>query len=231
MILALRPEIHSPQTGQKRSGRGFTTKELRDANITLADARWMAIPIDNRRSTSYPENVAMLKEYVKRISQLGKGAKAKRTTKAAPTKEKPVKAVPVEVETDLTELSGITKKLEETLVSAGVTSISALASVPARRLTRITGLKRERVDKIIDAAKRHVREKTRVVREEKANEPQITELKHLPDITREDIRKLKDLGVETLDNLKDETARDLSLLSGIAESKIKNWIKIIRSLK
>jgi len=229
--LALRPEIHAPQTGQKRSGRGFTKQELLDANITLTDARWMAIPIDNRRNTSYPENVAMLKEYAKRISQLGKGAKAKPTRKAVPTKEKPAKPVPVEVETDLTELKGITKKLEETLVTAGVTSISALASIPARRLARITGLKRERIEKIIDAAKRHIREKTRVVRKEKTKEPQITELEHLPDITRDDIRKLKELGVETLDNLKEETARDLSLLSGITESKIKNWIKIIRSLK
>jgi predicted RecB family nuclease len=228
--LALRPDIRAPQTGQKRRGRGFTKQELRDAGITITDARWMAIPIDTRRSTSYPENVEILKEYMKRISKLGKAEKPKPKPKAKPAKVKPAKPVPVEVETDLTDLSGITKKLAETLVSADVTSISALASSPARRLTRITGLKRERVDKMIEAAKRHIREESRTKREEKAKEPQVTELKHLPEITRADIRKLKELGVESLESLKNENSHDLSLLTGIPESRIKNWVKLIRNL-
>lgn len=229
--MAIRPDIRAPRTGQKRRGRGFTKQELQDAGITPADARWMAIPIDNRRSTSYPENVAILKEYMKRISKLTKAAKPKPKPKVTPVKEKPPKPVPVEVETDLTELSGITKKLAETLVTADVTSIRALASITARRLTRITGLKRERVDKIIDTAKRHLREKTRVEREEKVKEPQITELKHLPDISRSDLKRLKELGVGSIEELKSENPRDLSLLTGIPESRIKEWRKLIRSLQ
>ncbi len=227
--MALRPEIRAPQTGEKRQGRGFTTQELKDAGISLSDARWMAIPIDTRRRSSHPENVSILTEYLKRIQKLGKTAKAPKP-KAKPKEPKPVKPSPELIETDLTELTGVTKKLAETLVTVEITSIRELSQTTPRRLVRATTLKRDRAAKIIDAAKRHLREKTRVAREEKAQQPQITELKHLPEINRSDIKLLKELGVVTLEDLKGENTRDLSLLTGIAESRIKNWIKVIRSL-
>jgi hypothetical protein len=228
--LALRPEIHSPKTGQKRYGRGFTLKELKDAGISLSDARWMAIPIDRRRSTHYSENITILKDYFERIRKLNQ------ESKPAKPKEKPVvreapKPAPTPVDTDLTELPQVTKKIVETLVATGITSIRSLSTTSPRRLARLTDLKRERAEKLIDAAKRHIRGEERAAREEKAQKPQISELKHLPDISRDDIRKLKDLGVTSLDELESENTRDLSLLTGIPESRIKEWIKIIRGLQ
>lgn len=229
--MAFRPEIRAPQTGDPRRGRGFSLQELKEAGIGLADARWMAIPIDNRRKTHHPENVTQLKDFVKRIKKLDKTKKAPkpkpRAEKAKPAK---VKAKPEPIETDLTNLSGVTKKLTETLVGAGIKNIHDLATISPRRLARLSDLKRDRAEKLIDTAKRYEREKAKATREEKAKEPTIKDLKNLPDISRSDIRQLKELGVQSLDELKNENPRDLSLLTGIPESRIKEWRKIIRGL-
>ena len=229
--MAFRPEIRAPQTGDSRPGRGFSLQELKDAGVDLADARWMAIPIDRRRNTHHPENVTLLKEYVNRIKKL---EKTKKTPKPKPKAEKAKpakpKAKPEPIETDLTNLSGVTKKLAETLVEAGIRSIHDLATVSPRRLARTTDLKRNRAEKLVDSAKRYEREKAKAARLEKAKEPTIKDLKDLPDISRSDIRQLKDLGVESLDDLKTENPRDLALLTGIPESRIQEWRKIIRGL-
>lgn len=229
--MAFRPEIRAPQTGDTRSGRGFSLQELKDAGIGVADARWMAIPIDSRRKTHHPENVTLLKDYIKRVKKL---AKAKKVPKPKPkaVKAKPAKAKPKPepIETDLSNLSGVTKKLAETLVDAGVRNIHDLATISPRRLARTTDLKRNRAEKLIETAKRYEREKAKAVREEKAKEPAIKELKNLPDISRSDVKQLKELGVESLDDLKNENPRDLALLTGIPESRIKEWRKIIRGL-
>lgn len=229
--MAFRPEIHAPQTGETRRGRGFSHSELKDAGIGLADARWMAIPIDGRRKTKHPENVKQLKDFVKRISKLKKAPKAPKpkAEKPKPTKAKP-KPKPTPIETDLTNLTGVTKKVSETLVEAGVRNIHDLARTSPRRLARITDLKMNRAEKLVDTAKRYEREKSKAVREEKAKEPKIKDLKDLPDITRSDVKHLKELGVASLEDLKAENPRDLSLLTGIPESRIKEWRKEIRGL-
>jgi predicted flap endonuclease-1-like 5' DNA nuclease len=228
--MAFRPEIHAPQTGEKRRGRGFSYSELKDAGIELTDARWMAIPIDSRRKTKHSENVKLLKEYVKRISKLKQARKA---PKPVPAVKKPkhskAKPKPKPVETDLTELSGVTKKLSESLVDSGVKNIHDLARISPRRLARTTDLKRDRAEKLVETAKRYEREKAKAAREEKAKEPKIKELKDLPEITRTDVKQLKELGVESLKDLKTENPRDLALLTGIPETRIKEWQKEIRA--
>jgi predicted flap endonuclease-1-like 5' DNA nuclease len=226
--LAFRPEIRTPQSGEPRRGRGFSLQELKQAGIGLADARWMAIPIDTRRKTHHKENVKSLQDYVKRIKKLGKEAK-KPKAKTKPKAEKPAPEKPKAIETNLTELSGVTKKTAETLVGAGISNIHDLSTTSPRRLARKTDIKRDRAERLIETAKRYERDKAKAAREEKAKEPQIKELKHLPEITRDDVRNLKDLGVKTLGDLKTENPRDLSLLTGIPESRIKEWRKIIRA--
>jgi hypothetical protein len=226
--LAIRPEISAPQSGQKRRGRGFTPEELKQANIGIADARWMAIPIDRRRRTVHPENVALLEDYIKRISKIGTEAKAPKAKQPKP-EARATKPVAAAAETDLTELPGITKKMAEDLVAGGVGNIRNLSTASPHRLARVTDLKRDKAEKLIDSAKNYVRDKSRKAREEKPRKPAITELKHLPDITHGQLKSLKDLGVESLESLKDEDPRDLSLLTGIPESQIKAWIKVIRA--
>ena len=195
----------------------------------------MAIPIDSRRKTNHANNVKALKDYVSRIKALKKGAKkpapkAKPKPKAKPAAEKKPAAVKP-IETDLADLTGITKKLAETLVEAGIPNIRGLASTAPRRLVRLTDIKRDRAEKIIESAKRYQREKAKALREEKAKEPKITELKHLPDISRGDIKQLKELGIESLADLKTENARDLALITALPETQIKEWQKVLRAVE
>ena len=184
----------------------------------------MAIPIDSRRSTHYPENVALLKEYAGRLKKLGTPARKKKKAEVA-EEEAARKAPP---KTDLAELRGITKKMAETLVAAGFPNIRSLAYAAPRRLARRAEIKQTKAEKLIEEARRYLREKAKEARERKAQPTRITELKDLPDITRADVKRMKDLGVETLEDLKRENARDLSLLTGIPEKRIKSWIKIIK---
>ena len=229
--MAFRPEIQSPQSGETRNGRGFSLHELKDAGISLADARWMAIPIDSRRKTNHANNVKALKDYAKRIEALKKGVKTPAPkTKAKPKVEKKPAPSPAKpIETDLADLTGITKKMAETIAAAGIPSIRVLSTTAPRRLARLTDLKRDRAEKIIESAKRYQREKAKALREQKATEPKITELKHLPELSRADIKQLKELGVKSLADLKAENARDLALITGLPETRIKDWQKIIRA--
>ena len=229
--MAFRPEIQSPQSGGTRNGRGFSLHELKDAGISLADARWMAIPIDSRRKTNHANNVKALKDYVKRIDALKKAAKTPAPKpKAKPKAEKKPAPSPTEpIETDLADLTGITKKMAETIAAAGITSIRALSTTAPRRLARLTDLKRDRAEKLIESAKRYQRDKSKALREDKAKEPKITELKHLPDMSRADLKQLKELGVESLADLKAENARDLALITGLPETRIRDWQKVIRA--
>ncbi|MDO8056439.1 MAG: helix-hairpin-helix domain-containing protein, partial [Candidatus Hermodarchaeota archaeon] len=199
--------------------------------ISLADARWMAIPIDSRRKTNHANNVQALKDYVKRIETLKKGVKTPAPkAKAKPKAEKKPAPSPAKpIETDLADLTGITKKMAETIAAAGIPSIRVLSTIAPRRLARLTDLKRDRAEKIIESAKRYQREKTKVLREQKTKEPKITELKHLPDMSRAEIKQLKELGVESLTDLKAENARDLALITGLPETRIKDWQKVIRA--
>jgi len=229
--LAFRPEIQSPQSGETRNGRGFSLHELKDAGISLADARWMAIPIDSRRKTKHANNVKALKDYVNRIEALKKGAK-KPSPKPKPKPKAEAKPAPTpakSIETDLADLPGITKKLAEIIAAAGIPSIRVLSTTAPRRLARLTDIKRDRAEKIIEGAKRHQREKAKVLREQKTKEPKITELKHLPDMSRADIKQFKELGIESLADLKAENARDLALITALPETQIKEWQKIIRA--
>lgn len=45
-----------------RKGRGFSIKEIREAGLTLYEAKRLGVPIDKRRGTSHPQNVQLLKE-------------------------------------------------------------------------------------------------------------------------------------------------------------------------
>ena len=52
-----------------RAGRGFSLNELRAAGITIDVAKRIGIPVDKRRRSSREENVQMLRELVRKISE------------------------------------------------------------------------------------------------------------------------------------------------------------------
>ncbi|HUS79215.1 MAG TPA: ribosomal protein L13e [Patescibacteria group bacterium] len=54
-----------------RTGRGFSIQELKEAELNPGEARHLGIPVDLRRSTSYPENVEGLKDWVRQAKAEG----------------------------------------------------------------------------------------------------------------------------------------------------------------
>jgi large subunit ribosomal protein L13e len=47
-----------------KTGKGFSIDELKEAGLNAGEARHLGVPVDQRRSTSYPENVEALNEWV-----------------------------------------------------------------------------------------------------------------------------------------------------------------------
>ncbi len=45
-----------------RPARGFSLGELKEAGLTIAEARRLGIPVDTRRKSKHEENVKRLKE-------------------------------------------------------------------------------------------------------------------------------------------------------------------------
>ncbi len=54
-----------------KTGKGFSIDELREAGLNVGEARHLGVPVDQRRSTSYPENVEGLKEWVEKARKEG----------------------------------------------------------------------------------------------------------------------------------------------------------------
>jgi len=54
-----------------KTGKGFSIGELTDAGLNVGEARHLGVPVDQRRSTSYSENVESLKEWVKEAREEG----------------------------------------------------------------------------------------------------------------------------------------------------------------
>ena len=54
-----------------KTGKGFSIDELREAGLNVGEARHLGVPVDQRRSTSYPENVEDLKEWVEKARKEG----------------------------------------------------------------------------------------------------------------------------------------------------------------
>ena len=61
----IKPVVYAPTPKkQLRVGRGFSLEEIKLAGLTLHKAKLLEIPIDQRRQTTHPQNVEMLKEHL-----------------------------------------------------------------------------------------------------------------------------------------------------------------------
>ena len=54
-----------------KTGKGFSIGELTEAGLNVGEARHLGVPVDQRRSTNYAENVESLKEWVKEAREEG----------------------------------------------------------------------------------------------------------------------------------------------------------------
>jgi len=51
---------------KQRKGRGFSCKEIEEAKLTCQQFAALKLPWDSRRATSYKENIAALKQALKK---------------------------------------------------------------------------------------------------------------------------------------------------------------------
>jgi len=54
-----------------KTGKGFSIGELSDAGLNVGEARHLGVPVDQRRSTSHPENVESLRAWVEEAKKEG----------------------------------------------------------------------------------------------------------------------------------------------------------------
>jgi large subunit ribosomal protein L13e len=47
-----------------KTGKGFSIDEVKEAGVNVGEARHLGVPVDQRRSTNYPENVEALKGWI-----------------------------------------------------------------------------------------------------------------------------------------------------------------------
>ena len=77
----IKPKILKPN-GKQRSGKGFSTEEIKKAGLTPAEAKRLEVPVDKRRKTAHDQNVEAIKAYAEK-----KKAEAKPKPKPQPKKK------------------------------------------------------------------------------------------------------------------------------------------------
>lgn len=62
----IKPMIVS-QTGKRRSGKGFSPDEIKEAGLNNGDVRRLGISVDRKRRTSREENIETLKSHTEKM--------------------------------------------------------------------------------------------------------------------------------------------------------------------
>jgi len=133
------PVVKSPKTAESRVGRGFTKEELKQANLTVKEARDMGLIADLRRKTFHEQNVEILKQYIKDMEKL-----------VATLADEKVESV--DVAATLSALRAVKKAEAELLVAAGIKSLTDLAYCDIQKTANKTGIDEERVTAMVKAA-------------------------------------------------------------------------------
>jgi hypothetical protein len=140
------PMVRAPKTAKPRTGRGFSTEELSQAELTIKDARQIGLMVDIRRKTTYPENVEALKQYLKDLEEIVAALEAE----AAPTADRAA------VISDLSSLRAVKKEEAKLLADAGVLSIEDLAYCEIDKVAKKTGIDEDRLTAMVKAALKKV---------------------------------------------------------------------------
>ncbi len=78
--------VKAPKTRKARKGKGFSVAELTSSGLSIPQARKLKLRVDERRSTKWPENIEVLKTFLKQTEQ--KTEKRKRAKRSIKPKEK-----------------------------------------------------------------------------------------------------------------------------------------------
>jgi large subunit ribosomal protein L13e len=87
----IKPKILK-QDGKQRSGKGFSSGELKKAGLDKTEARKIGLPVDQRRATAHDENVEVIKAYAEKKKAEAKPKpepKPKTPDKKKPKSKKP----------------------------------------------------------------------------------------------------------------------------------------------
>lgn len=133
------PVVKSPKTAESRVGRGFTKEELKQANLTVKEARDMGLIADLRRKTFHEQNVTILKQYVKDMEELVSSLADEKTDTT-------------DMAATLSALRAVKKAEAELLVAAGIKTLSDLAYCDITKTANKTGIDEERITAMVKAA-------------------------------------------------------------------------------
>ncbi|MEM4446906.1 MAG: ribosomal protein L13e [Nitrososphaerota archaeon] len=163
----IKPMVRVPKSLNKvREGRGFSLGELREANLTLHDAKKIGVMVDKRRRSVHKENVEALRKLVdvlkagKAIKEVSEEEKAVEEAPAEKVEKAKVEQVEVVEEgTPLTILKGLGPKTAEKLKNAGIENLEQLAKSDAKLLSEATGISEKKLASWIEEAKELVKKK------------------------------------------------------------------------
>ncbi|MFW9921499.1 MAG: ribosomal protein L13e, partial [Candidatus Thorarchaeota archaeon] len=127
------PFVKSPNDAKPRRGRGFTSGELKESGLTIKEARDMGLLVDVRRKTLHPENVEILKTYIKEMEELVEALIAEEETKPSIS----------DAITELSSLKIIKKADAEALAAAGISSLEDLAYCEIDKVAKKSGIDEE----------------------------------------------------------------------------------------
>ncbi|MFW9978394.1 MAG: ribosomal protein L13e [Candidatus Thorarchaeota archaeon] len=136
------PFVKSPNDAKPRRGRGFTSGELKESGLTIKEARDMGLLVDVRRKTLHPENVEILKTYIKEMEELVEALIAEEETKPSIS----------DAITELSSLKIIKKADAEALAAAGISSLEDLAYCEIDKVAKKSGIDEDRLMAMVKAA-------------------------------------------------------------------------------
>jgi transcription termination factor NusA len=131
--------VKSPKDMHPRRGRGFSRKEIQEANLSVGEARRFGLIVDLRRKSFYEDNVEVLKAYVEEMKQL---------LSAKPAKPAPSETKESEI-AELSSMKSVTKAHAKLLVDAGISTIEDLAYCEIDTVARKTGIDEDQITKMV----------------------------------------------------------------------------------
>jgi predicted flap endonuclease-1-like 5' DNA nuclease len=170
-----------------RNGRGFSRLELKEADITLNEARLFSIPIDVRRKTAHDFNISHLKELLEE--------ERARVVKAELEKE-----VVEEQYKELLEVRGIGLASAQKLIEMGVASVEELAGLEVDITPETVDISTNTLRRWIRNAKKHLGEEV-----EEEEELEMIEEKELEAIEAE----LDELEAEEIEAIEEEPEEEV----------------------
>lgn len=136
------PFVKSPKDAKPRRGRGFTKSELNEAELSVKEARDMGLIVDLRRKSTHPENVEILKNFIKEMEELVEAIMA----------EEEAKPEAPDAVAELSSLRQVKKADAQALVEAGITSLEDLAYCEIDKVAKKSGIEEDRLTAMVKAA-------------------------------------------------------------------------------